>query len=472
MNKKKELAKNTLIILLGKICTQFISFFLLPLYTTVLISSEFGLVDLVTTYIGLLVPIVTLQLESALFRYLVDSRDSEFEKKNIISNVFISVFIQVSICLVVYFTVLSFIDISYKYYICGMVIATVFSNLLLQASRGLGDNIGYSIGSVVAGGLTIVFNVIFLLLFKWGPVGMFTSTILANLACGIFIFIRLKLNKYIDYKYLNKDSISRLLKYSIPLIPNGIIWWIINVSDRTIITVFLGSSANGIYAIANKFSGLFISVYNIFNISWTESASLNINSEDRDEFFSSTISSMFKLFSAICLGIIVIMPFIFPIMINTQYSVAYNYIPILMISTLLNVFVGLVSVIYVAKKLTKEIARTSFWSGIINIISNLIMIRYIGLYAASISTLLSFFIMAIYRYIDVQKHVKIKIDKTMLINMILVFTISIYLYYKNNIILNIVNLLIMIIYSYYNNKEFIINSIEILRNKMNFKGVN
>lgn len=472
MSKKKELAKNTLIILAGKVCTQFVSFFLLPLYTAVLVSEDFGLVDLVTTYVGLLVPIITLQLESALFRYLVDVRDNEIEKKSIISNVFIGVLIQLMIFLILYISILLFIDIKYEYYICAMIIATIFSNVLLQISRGLGDNIGYSIGSVIAGTLTIILNLMLLLVFKLGPSGMFISTIFSNMICGIFIFARLKLNKYIDLKYLNREAITRLLRYSIPLIPNGVIWWIINVSDRTIVSIFLGSSANGIYAIANKFSGIFISVYNIFNISWTESASLHINSEDRDEFFSTTISGMFKLFGAICLSIIVGIPFVFPVIINSQYSLAYNYIPILMVATLLNVFVGLVSAIYVAKKLTKEIAKTSFLSGVINIIGNLIMIRYIGIYGAAISTLLSFFIMAIYRYIDVQKYVKIKLDKLMIAHMTLVFTVSIYLYYKNNTILNVLNLIIMLIYTYYYNKEIIINTLKTVRNKVNIKVFN
>lgn len=466
MNKKSELAKNTLIILMGKICTQFISFFLLPLYTSVLISSEFGLVDLVTTYVGLMIPIITLQLESALFRYLVDTRNNEDEKKKIISNIFISVTLLIIICMVIFFVISRFIQISYKYYLCGIIIVTTFLGLLLQTARGFGDNIGYSVASVISGVLTIIFNIVFLIVFKLGPKGMFLSMGLANLLSGIYIAIRVKIYKYIDSNYLDRDKIKTLLKYSMPLIPNGIIWWIINVSDRTIISIFLGNSANGLYAISNKFSSVFISIYNIFNTSWTESASLHINSDDRDEFFSSTISSMFKLFSSICVGIIAYMPFIFPVMINSQYAEAYNYIPILMISTLFNVIVGLISVVYVAKKLTKEIAKTSFWSGVINITSNLLMIKFIGIYSAALSTLFSFMTMAIYRYIDVQKYVKVRLDKMLIMKTIIIFTFSIFLYYKNNLLLNIINVVIVSTYAFILNKEFILNGLCIIKNKL------
>ena len=47
MNREKELAKNTVIIFIGKICTQFLNFFLLPVYTRVLNTDEYGLFDFV-----------------------------------------------------------------------------------------------------------------------------------------------------------------------------------------------------------------------------------------------------------------------------------------------------------------------------------------------------------------------------------------------------------------------------------------
>ena len=47
MNRKKELLKNTMIITIGKVCTQLITFFLLPLYTNFLTTLEYGKIDLI-----------------------------------------------------------------------------------------------------------------------------------------------------------------------------------------------------------------------------------------------------------------------------------------------------------------------------------------------------------------------------------------------------------------------------------------
>ena len=68
MNREKSLLKNTIIITIGKVCTQMISFFLLPLYTGILSTEEYGTVDLLNTLVSLLLPIVTFQIEMAVFR--------------------------------------------------------------------------------------------------------------------------------------------------------------------------------------------------------------------------------------------------------------------------------------------------------------------------------------------------------------------------------------------------------------------
>ena len=68
------------------------------------------------------------------------------------------------------------------------------------------------------------------------------------------------------------ETVKQLVAYSYPLIPNNICWWIINVSDRTLINIFLGAAANGIYAIACKIPNFCASVFNVFNISWQEAA--------------------------------------------------------------------------------------------------------------------------------------------------------------------------------------------------------
>lgn len=152
----------------------------------------------------------------------------------------------------------------------------------------------------------------------------------------------------------------------------------------------MGTAANGLLSVSLKFSSAYTTFYTVFNLSWTESAALHFHDEDHEIFFESVISKVYRLFSAACLGIIALMPLVFPILINANYSDAYYQIPIYMVAALFNVIQGLYSVIYVALKKTKEIAKTTVVSALINIAVNLLLINYIGLYAASISSLVAY----------------------------------------------------------------------------------
>ena len=142
MEKRKELLKNTIIIMIGKFCTQFLSFFLLPLYTDKLSSKEYGIIDIIPTYIVLIAPVISLQIEMGLFRYLIDNRNDKEKSKIIISSSIAHVLLQIIISIIIYILInIYIVSIPYKFYILVYTICIVLINQLLQISRGLGDNV-------------------------------------------------------------------------------------------------------------------------------------------------------------------------------------------------------------------------------------------------------------------------------------------------------------------------------------------
>ncbi len=260
-----------------------------------------------------------------------------------------------------------------------------------------------------------------------------------------------------------------MYKYSLPLIPNGISWWIVNVSDRSIISVVLGASFNGLYAISNKFPTIISSLTGVFNLSWSESAALHINSDDRDEFFSDITNTVIKLFTSLGVGMIACLPFVFPILIDSKYNDAYNYIPFLVLGAVFNVAICLYSQIYLAKKMSKQVATTAIIGAIINIVINVVFIKRIGLYAAAISTAISYFVMMLYRHIDLKKYINIKIETGLILKTLVIFTFSIVLYYYNNLFLNVINLLVVCIYAFLLNKKFLNSSLGLIIKKLKRK---
>lgn len=466
MNRQKELAKNTIILTVGKICTQFVSFLLLPLYTSLLEPTEYGIVDLINTYITLLTPICNWQFENGLFRFLIDYRNDENKQKELFSTVFLTNIAQAVLYIVFFLAFQGFISIEYKLFLALDVVANIFLNTLLQFPRGVGKNTIYSIGSFLSASTTVVFNVIFIAGFRWGAYGMFMATLLAKLVTCVYLFLAMKTWRYFSVNAYNKTLFRNVFKYSMPLVPNQLSWWVVGASDRTIVSHFIGVFSNGIYSVANKFSTIYVTFYNIFNLSWTESVSLHMNDSDRDEFLTDIINTMFNLFAAVDVGIIACMPFVFKLMVNSKYDEAYYQIPILMVAVLFQVVVGLYSVIYVALKKSTEIAKTSFFAAIINVGVDLFLIKVIGLYAASISTLVAYAAMAIYRYFDVRKYVSVRLSSKNLVAAFLSVLISVFVYYTKNPIYCLMSLIYVVIYAVLFNRDFLISTIKTIKSKL------
>lgn len=466
MSKEKDLAKNTAIISVGRICTQFMSFFLLPLYTSILSTKEYGTVDLLISYSSLLLPAVTFAVEQALFRFLIDVRHNEGEKSKIISTAVLFAVFQCVICAILLGIIQLFLQNQYMPYFILMVTACIFSAISLQLSRGLGDNIGYALGSFITAAVQIFCNILFLVIFRMGAKGMLLAAAAGNIACFMLLCIKLKVYKYIHMKSFQMKTLKELLQYSVPLIPNQLSWWVMNASDKTIVAIFLGTAGNGLLAVANKFPSVYIQFNTIFNISWTESATMHINDDDAEEFFSEIINSVFKLFSCVCTGMIVCIPFVISWLVDESYYDAYYQIPIYLLASLCHVVVSLYGVIYVAHKKTKEIAMTALYAAAINVGSHLLLIHFIGLYAASISSLLGYGAMAVYRYFHSRKYLTIKFSAKLILKVIFMMVISFVTYYLRNMVFHVIAFVIILLMSVYMNRDMAVSLMNLGKRKM------
>lgn len=466
-SKGKALVKNTLIVTIGKISTQIITFFLLPLYTYYLTTSEYGVVDLMSTLVSFLLPIITLQIEQGIFRFLIDYREKNEEIKKLVSTSILFLIIQSLIIVVIFLIISPLIHNDYKWFLLTNVVGCMFSSIFLQISRGLGDNLKYTIGSVVISGTTILSNVIFIAGFKLGAYGMLTGTLLGYIAGILYIFFSKKIYNYISFKTAQKKLFIELLKYSIPLVPTMLSWWIVNVSDRLIITYFIGTSMNGIYSVANKFSSIITMMYGIFNLTWTESAAINIDDEEIGVFFNEVFDKVIRIMGCLCVGMISFMPFVFTILVDQKFCLAYYQIPILIVACFFCNLSSFQGGIYIAKKKSKEVAKSTILAAIINIIVNLLLIKKIGLYAASISSLIAYITIFVYRIFDLNKYqIKLKIERKILYAIVILLSLSLICYYINNTFICILNTLLIIVTMYNINKDLIFELFDALKKKI------
>lgn len=474
MNQKKQLMKNTIIIAIGKLSTQIISYLLLPLYTSQLDPSEYGNYDFICTLSIFLCPIITLLMEESMFRYLIDA-DSKVQRKKIITQTIIYTFFGTVLFTIIAALIMGF-GTDYTAMYITAIITFVISNILIglsnALSRGLGKIKLYSVSNFILGISTIILNIVFILALSAGAEGLLWANTIANAFTAIVILGILKLPKYIGK--IDKPLMKDMIKYSIPLVPNSISWSIINMSDRIILTQMVSSAANGIYAMANKFPNIINVLYGYFYTAWKESAAKIVKEDNKNQYYNSIYHDAKRFLYAVTICLIAVMPFAFPIFINEAYNEAYVYIPIVMIATYYSNLSSFYGGIFSAYKDTKIMGTTTIVAAVINLVIDLLLVNTLKIYAACFSTLIANLIVYFYRKKKLKKYLKLKELKWQ--GPMLFLALICLAYYAKYIpgvgnntvllwIINVISLLIAVLYSLLNNWKFIKGIVNTIKGK-------
>lgn len=467
MTREKNLIKNTFILLIGTVFPKTITFITLPIITYELSKAHYGTYELINTLMSCLVPVVTLQLQTALFRFLIEVRESELNKSYIISSA-LSISIPCSfVMLVVFIFVLPIMNnlrIYTRILIFIYFLVDSLTACFLQILRGLGKNRLYSVISIVQSLCNICLIVLFLKFLKLELNGLLISLII-SLTISLFLsLIYGEIINYINFANIKKDIIKDLLNYSIPMIPNGLSSWIVSLSDRLIISLFMGIEATAIYAVANKIPSSLNMIQSTFTYAWQENASLVVNESDSSEYFGKIFQNIFDILVSFVAVLISFTPLLFSILIRGNYNKAYNHMIILFLGIFFNVLSSVLGGIYVAYKKSKQVGISTSLAAIINIVINISLIKYIGLYGASFSTVISYLVLFLYRIIDVQKIKKIKFQYLKIIIYTIIIFAMLLICQQRKLFCNVLNIIIAILILIRLNKNHIkktINKIKI-----------
>lgn len=441
MSREKNLAKNTSIIAIGTFFPKLAIFVTLPILTAYLTKEEYGSYDLVLTIVSLLVPTITLQIQSAAFRFLIDVKNEEKKISRVVTNIYAFIVPITIVSSLILFFVLNDLQINLRLAISLYLLFAELSNSNIQIIRGLTDNKTYAIGSIISSIGQFIFVIVFIMLFKTGLLGSIIAVTFAELITAIYIFIKGKLYKYINLDLVSSRHIKGMIAYSWPMVPNSLSQWVMHVSDRFVISLVLGIRANGLYAVAYKFPSILSFAQTTFNMAWQENASVYSKDKDVHVYYSSMFNTLFDIVSGSMALLIGITPFIFEILVRGNYSEAYPQIPILYMGILFFSLSSFWGGIFVAFKKTSIVAFTSIVAAVINLAIDILFMKYIGLYAASISTLVSYIFLCLLRAISVQKFLKLeyRFDKIILILALLI--VQSVLSFKQNFIIDIFNLI-------------------------------
>lgn len=392
MSKYKELAKNTGIFALANFSSKILIFLLVPIYTRVLTTTEYGFYDLVYTTIQLFVPILTLNISEAVMRFLMKDGVS---KKSVFSIAVLDIFIG-SIAFALLLLVNNLFSLSdlisqYSIYIFVIFVFYTLNNFLIQFSKGI-DKIGVTaISGVISTAVMLAMNVILLVVFDWGLLGFFIANVCGYVIPCIYIVSRLRLWELFEIK-IDKKLQWEMVYYALPLVLNILSWWVNITSDRYIVTAIVGIQASAIISVAYKIPQILSTISAIFIQSWQISA-IKIQEDKSDTTF---VSNMLLYYNALLLiiasGIILFVKPISNILFGISFYSAWELVPFLIISSLFNAISGCIGAIMGAKMDTHNIAKSALVGMIANIILNIVLTFLMGPQGITISTLIASFL--------------------------------------------------------------------------------
>ena len=387
-----NLEKNTAIYTVGNIGTKLISLFMIPFYSVCLTPNEYGMVDVISSIVLLCVPIVTLQLDQSVFRFVLQKVE---DKKKVLGNSIATVnFLILLVCIF-----LGYVrkDLPVDSVILGIVIIWVILEanytILKEYNRGEGNIKEYVYVNLFNAIGILFFNVIFVYFLKIKIIGVFFSFIISDLLCFIYLVRSTYFKEIYRVDWL---LIKRMLRFSTPLISNTIAFWIINLSDRMFIVLYLSDYYNGLYAMICKLPAMITTIYTGFFLAWQQEAIDLITHKNTDKIktVEGKIVDALFVFSIVT---VVALPIVCDYIIDERYHDSIYLAPILILG---NVFLSMAQFfngLLMASLKTINIGVTTAISAMINIVINYFFLAKYGIVIAALSTLISFFFLFLSR---------------------------------------------------------------------------
>lgn len=398
--------------MIGSTGGKLIYVLMLPLYTRWLSADEYGTTDAITIYADILASLAFLNIADAIFVCPKLSQTEDEKMAYFSSGLF---FIGlVSVLAAVLFMSLDYrwigqlsesVFFKYKWLIWALLVSRYSQTFVQGFTRSLDQLKVYSLAGIVLTGAIALLS--FLLIPLWGMYGYVFAIVLAQLVTALYSFCSVRADRYFSLKAIKKQPLKELLAYSTPLVPNSMMWWLINGMNRPLMETRLGLVAIGIYAVANRISGVINSLSSILGLAWGNSVLSEYGKKGFDRFFNNYLRLMSGSFFFACMLLVIFAEDIVRLFTTPAYYDAAKYIPLLALGLCFSCMSSCIGSVFSAVKKSAYFFYASLWGGVVSVGSLLILIPLLGLYGVAASMVLSFLVILVVRWILASRYVHI-----------------------------------------------------------------
>ena len=403
--RSSKFLKDIGIYAIGNLGSKLITFLMVPLYTHFIDKTgDFGYFDICLSTCFLLMPLVTLQLRDGAFRFLLDC-DDERERCRIITAVYSTVATLLGVAAAVTLCVAMLIGLRFSLEVVLLLVAVAVFEVIPQVYRGLGDNKAFVLVGILSSLGIALFSLLFVVGFEMGVAGIFWANIAARLCALALVETRMRtVRHYFDLHCDYRLMLKPLLRFSVPLLPMMMTWWLLSYSDRWFIQMFVGLDSLGVYAVAARFTSIIYTFTIIFLQAWQETAILQYDSDDRDAYFSKIFSSYVFLLGGLVLLYLLGMKVVYPLFIQANYRSGMAYVYPLAVSAVVYASANFFDYAYQCAKDTRRSMLGSVLTAAVNIALNLVLAPRWGVWGVIATLFLSYLFFLVFRWWDTRRY--------------------------------------------------------------------
>lgn len=413
-HKTINLLKNTGVFALANLLTKILTFVLVPVFTHYLTTEEYGIADTVTTTSSLLLPLLSLGVYEAVLRYGMKTGE---DKKAVFTNSMWVITLSTILLFLLWYP-LTRISAIKEYYLPFVLILVLdeYITTFSAFSKAIGRVKSSAFLGVFRSVVYLSLSILFVVAFRWKTQGYLYALVLSEALTFIGYTMINRYHRYLCFRF-DSRLLRQMLSYSLPLMINGLMWWIMQSSDKYVLLATIGASANGIYSVANKVPSILTLLHTTFFQAWQLSVIEEHGATDASAYFTKIFKKYCEVaFSVVLICLLLVKP-VFTIILGAGYIVAWRYSLLLSVATLFFSFSSFYGCVYSASEHTKNALFTSLVGAVTNIVLNIILIPKWGIQGAAFTTMLSYLIMWVIRYFDVKRYHPIGISiRTFVVN--------------------------------------------------------
>lgn len=381
--------------LLGNLFNKAIAFITIPIFTHMLTTNEYGIVNTYTSCASILMVIVGLSLGNSVRNAYVDYHN---ELDKYLSSIFFLSLINFVIVFMVgfgigssVFTIEVPILIFCFFESYGSFIINTYIVRYMMSEEALKRTFLMIVPNLIASVLSII------LIFHFSSYKYYGRIIATCIVTFIFGMVLLITTFLKGRTFISKKYWSYSLMLSTPLIFHGLSMTIMNASDKTIITLLRGAAETGIYSLVYNFGMIALVVTASLDSMWVPIFTKKMLARDIKGINDFSYKYIFGL-AYIFILILLIGPEVLTILAPKEYwEGAYIIAPLVVAAYFQFLYTLSVNVEFFYKK-TKIIARNTLVAGILNIVLNFILIPSGGFKIAAYTTLFSYFVSWVLHY--------------------------------------------------------------------------